>query len=244
MACFDAKSVPQGRHEQGQISEMRRREDCKRFIKSLKIKHTRENLPQPLTLHRDPPPTTDLHRSPLSRSSFTTKILHPSMQAFVPTSYLPCRHPLPTFRRSITCLAKRTKKRGSGERSRKPRRARGADQQPPPRIDEDNDVLSSELTDQFDEDVKQRLRPGMEWKADKAQNVAEKGPSVIDRLSEFDPRKLTREQTLELLIRGSWIGLGILVGYFFVVHFIIVGDLVPGHGVATPPVPLEQSGAG
>lgn len=36
-----------------------------------------------------------------------------------------------------------------------------------------------------------------------------------------------RSEALELLIRGSWFGIGTLVAYFFFVHFVLVRDLIP-----------------
>lgn len=83
--------------------------------------------------------------------------------------------------------------------------------------------------------MKQRLEPGRGKRRDGREGV-KKGPLLMERLAEFDVRKLTPEQSLELLIKGAWVGIGILVGYFFVVHFVIVRDLVPGHGGSVPPV--------
>ncbi|CAN8073450.1 unnamed protein product [Agarophyton chilense] len=36
-----------------------------------------------------------------------------------------------------------------------------------------------------------------------------------------------RTQTLNLLVKGAWIGIGILAGVFVLVHFVIVKDFLP-----------------
>lgn len=36
-----------------------------------------------------------------------------------------------------------------------------------------------------------------------------------------------RNQTLNLLVKGAWIGIGILAGTFFLVHFVLVKDFLP-----------------
>lgn len=85
-----------------------------------------------------------------------------------------------------------------------------------------SEAVPRELAEQFEEDVKEPLMPGKRKKA-----AVEKPAAVLQMLQEFDVRKLTREQTLEFLVKGAWAGIGILVGYFFVVHFVIVKDFLP-----------------
>lgn len=84
----------------------------------------------------------------------------------------------------------------------------------------------ADLVSQFAEDVKNPLVPGRS-KSDAGGEGAGFNPPWKDLdLSKYS--NMSREETLDLLVRGAWIGIGVLVGYFFVVHFVIVRDLVPG----------------
>lgn len=83
--------------------------------------------------------------------------------------------------------------------------------------------MPSELASQFDEDVKERLVPGASNKSQQSEKLS----TAKRLLDEFDVRKMTRDQLLEFLVKGAWVGIGIMVGYFFVVHFIIVKDFLP-----------------
>lgn len=83
-------------------------------------------------------------------------------------------------------------------------------------------AVPSELAEEFEEDVKELLVPGKRKKT-----TVEKPAAALQLLQEFDVRKITREQALEFLAKGAWAGIGILVGYFLVIHFVIVKDLLP-----------------
>lgn len=113
-------------------------------------------------------------------------------------------------RRSGVCRRERlvVECRKGGRRRAKSRKVRG-----------DN---SGGLTEFFEEDVKQRLDVKRTVKDVKT----EKG-KMQKMLGELDVRKLDRLQVLDLLQKGAWVGLGVLVGYFLVVHFVIVGDFWP-----------------
>lgn len=133
------------------------------------------------------------------------------MFGFVAAPVLPTGRPLSCIRQPPTCKTRRSSRKGS---PRGPRTPRG-------RLTGKAGAVPSELADQFEEDVKERLVPG------KKSSEPAKPSAAMQMLEEFDVRKMTREQALEFLVKGAWAGIGILVGYFLVVHFVIVKDLVP-----------------
>lgn len=77
------------------------------------------------------------------------------------------------------------------------------------------------LLREFEEDIKKPLEP--------ARGRTRKDTPIVAglRVPQFRMPK-TRDATLALLVRGAWIGIGLLAGVFLLVHFVVVKDLLPG----------------
>lgn len=86
-----------------------------------------------------------------------------------------------------------------------------------------SELIPRELVEHFEEDVKEPLVVGQGTKKERGGKRQNMGKV----LSELDVRKLSREQVLGLMVRGAWVGIGVLAGVFVLVHFVIVRDLLP-----------------
>lgn len=88
--------------------------------------------------------------------------------------------------------------------------------------------MNDPLLASFEEEVQNPLRPLGGRKEDVERVLAErKRRKFINSFSLPNMQDMSRNDWLEVLVKGAWVGIGILVGVFIVVHFVIVGDFVP-----------------
>lgn len=168
---------------------------------------------------------------------------------------LPVRIPL-LVRETASCRIKRgsgTSGKGSGKGKRrvKGQQLSGEDENnamrkddSKPRDPSDVDALSmgtdDNLTEFFEEDVSSRLSPRRSRSSrsskrgrDKRSQLSSDSQGVqkdIDRAVSDQIIKLmpkTREDVLNLLVRGAWVGVFLLVGLFLTIHLVVVRDWLP-----------------
>lgn len=158
-----------------------------------------------------------------------------------PSARSPTRASLPF------CLARKARPAGrGGKRGKRGKRraddAGGAALAGRPRGAADMDAEERELSAAFVEDVKKPLRAGgarskAGGKESRRGDGNKRGGgdnsggwTGMTRLLEAAKRSRpgTREEALDLLVRGAWTGIFGLVGLFLCVHLLIVRDWLPG----------------
>lgn len=122
----------------------------------------------------------------------------------------------------VTC-----KKGGGGGQKRRAKRG-GNRPARDIRKDERKDLIRDDLVEQFEDDVKEPLSVGRSRKKEGGKGRQGAGKLLVSKLlGELDISSVSRRKLLDVLVRGAWIGIGVLAGVFVLVHFVIARDVWP-----------------